>query len=216
LPVFLVCYFQEGDMTLKPSLSPKSEGAQIQSEIKTLQARIEYLKQRYQQLQSLERTKRSAKHISSPSDRERAIKALLPTKSKKQRIGELKEGTRMETVAKCDKETSLEPFSQLRMDKVRFDPALFADRMKNRRFIGIDQIETNLIDGDIEGDWVTIGIISGIQTIKTQDRQLLAVLTDLSQNYVRLAIPAGFEVEPNDIIAILNAQVICPSQVFCP
>ncbi|KAJ2999591.1 hypothetical protein HDV02_002556 [Globomyces sp. JEL0801] len=90
-------------------------------------------------------------------------------------------------------------------------------RMIGRQFIPLRNIQDQVHEDEIEGDWVTIGIVFNIQSYKnkTNDTNQIVNLIDFNNNTVRLFL-IGFHMDfvIGNVIAILNPSIVLPSEVI--
>ncbi|KAI8901600.1 hypothetical protein BC833DRAFT_114176 [Globomyces pollinis-pini] len=89
-------------------------------------------------------------------------------------------------------------------------------RMIGRQFIPLRNIQDQVHEDEIEGDWVTIGIVFNIQSYKTKtnDTNQIVNLIDFNNNTVRLFL-IGFHMDfvIGNVIAILNPSIVLPSEM---
>ena len=203
--------------------SPSSvDGLEIQkketlAEIQKCKNNLAALNDTYAALSKKQQLARE-RECNSPTQNRDLLKELLKH-PKRRTIGSCTNG---KDRSKANREQSLsgdevlEEFSKIRMVNVQIPPSEFHDRMKNRRFIKMDEIERSMVDGDIPGDFVIIGILVHQKVVQCEDTTVKAlVLTDLHQNYLRLFLVERAlekQYEDGSLVAILNPQILMPSK----
>jgi hypothetical protein len=120
------------------------------------------------------------------------------------------------TVEKAELE-QIEQFSSLRMIDVIMSNEMFAQKMKGRRYIPVKDIIQNMNGNDIDGDWISIGILFNIQKINSPDINYTCYSFTTFNDQFRLFInsdqlPSSKQSEIGSIIAILNPTICVPSE----
>jgi hypothetical protein len=112
-----------------------------------------------------------------------------------------------------------EPNTKIRISKVKVSMDTFKARMVGREYIPIEDILSRMIGNDIEGDWVAIAVVYHIsKKFENKLGQKIQCFdcTDLRGNCFRLfAVDMVLDqCTKGSVIAVLNCEIIKPSEVF--
>ena len=190
---------------------------EIIQEIQNCKSKLALLNEEYAKLSKKQQVARE-RDAQSPILQKNLLHELLKNPKRRSDSNQQKlNKSPTNTLFQGPREMVVEQFSRLRMVNVKVTNAEFGDRMKNRRYIKMDEIERLMIDGDIPGDFVIIGILVHQKTLILEDTTIkVLLLSDLHQNYVRVFLVADAltkEFTKDSIIAILNPQILIPSKV---
>ncbi|KAJ3157071.1 SPT3 Dosage dependent suppressor of Ty-induced promoter mutations-like protein [Geranomyces variabilis] len=115
---------------------------------------------------------------------------------------------------------NLETFSNLRLSTCLVPPSEMRSRMENRRMVPIPSIAREMRGDDIDGDWVTIGVVFDKSAPRTSSigKQFSTLkLTDLNGGVVNVFLFDGCHIAHEreavgSVVAILNAKIKMPNE----
>jgi DNA polymerase III alpha subunit len=95
------------------------------------------------------------------------------------------------------------------------------ERMRNRRMVRLGQIESSLRGSDVQGNWVTIGVIVEKSTPRDTakgSKFVIFTLSDLQDTRVNLmlfesAFKQHWTEMVGSVVAILNPEILKPTDV---
>ncbi|KAI9028553.1 hypothetical protein DFJ74DRAFT_659267 [Hyaloraphidium curvatum] len=123
-----------------------------------------------------------------------------------------------------DENADIEKFSNLRITKRLVSESQMDGHMKGRKVVPLRDITRNMEFGDIDGDWVTIGVIAEKthpRTASNDKKYCVVRLNDLKGTQVNLFLfDEAFEVHYKEvvgsIIAVLNPNIARPQESTDP
>jgi hypothetical protein len=188
----------------------------IQTQKKCVQLEIKRIKQ------SLEEKLNEFKELSRKEQiiKQKTSDSPLKLKQLLHKERELPKRESFKMVQRYDAD-SVQSFTNLRMYQTVVSNDDFDKLSKDRQLIKMDKLITSMVENDIKGDWITIGVLYSIIKVKSKEDDGFYCLsfTDLKNAGCRLFLEEkvyrglnGIAVQ-GSVVALLNCQIIIPSEV---